>query len=259
MQISKIHIENYRSIKVLDLYPRNYCALIGENNAGKSNILKAINLVLGEMWPTDRTFTPEDFHGHKTEQDIVIQVYFDTPVETWKNMSLKVYGFELRGRAYKRAHKGMPKGTLTVDYTCINAKGETVRYPAEPLQEGKQIKSWYDLKVSKELKDNIPFIYVDILRDYHRHDPSNRWSVLRKLLNYVNTGIANDKATVKVLTADGELKMTRKQAFEYRLGEAYGYLKTPDFMAIEDKIRSNTLDQMGINPGQGEVSIRFAA
>ena len=56
MKISRVYIENYRSIKRLDFTPGNYCVLVGENNAGKSNILKAVNLVLGETWPTDRTF-----------------------------------------------------------------------------------------------------------------------------------------------------------------------------------------------------------
>lgn len=101
MRITRVHIENYRSIRELDLYPDDYTILIGDNNAGKSNILKAMNLVLGETWPTDRTFTLEDFHNHDSEQDIVIQVYFDTVLEKWKNMSLKVWGFELRGHAYK--------------------------------------------------------------------------------------------------------------------------------------------------------------
>lgn len=257
MKIARIHIENYRSIRTLDLYPDSYCVLIGENNAGKSNILKAVNLVLGEMWPTDRTFTLDDFYRQDSEHDIIIQVYFDQPLDTWKNMSLKVHGFELRGKAYKRSHRGMPKGTLAVDYTCINAKGETIRYPAEPLQEGRQAKLWYDLKVSREMKDSIPFIYIDILRDYHRHDPTNRWSVLRKLLNQVNTEIGNDKSTIKVLTPHGEEKMTRKQAFEYRLREAYSYLQTPDLTEIEAKIRQNTLDQMGL--GQEDIALHFAA
>lgn len=44
MKISRVYIENYRSIKKLDFSPGNYCVLIGENNAGKSNILKAVNL-----------------------------------------------------------------------------------------------------------------------------------------------------------------------------------------------------------------------
>ena len=30
MKISRVHIENYRSIKSLDFSPNNYCALIGD-------------------------------------------------------------------------------------------------------------------------------------------------------------------------------------------------------------------------------------
>lgn len=257
MRITRVHIENYRSIRELDLYPDDYTILIGDNNAGKSNILKAMNLVLGETWPTDRTFTLEDFHNHDSEQDIVIQVYFDTVLEKWKNMSLKVWGFELRGHAYKRAYRGLPRGTIKVDYTCINDKGETVRYPAEPLQEGKQAKIWYDLKVSQAFKDSLPFIYIDQMRDYYRQDPANRWSALRKMVNDVSTAVNHDRTTVKVLTADGEVKMTRKQAFEYKMGEALGYLGHLDLVSIEDQIGWG-LEQMGFGGGDSGVAVKMA-
>ena len=95
MKISRVYIENYRSIKKLDFSPGNYCVLIGENNAGKSNILKAVNLVLGETWPTDRTFTDEDFHNQDTTNDIIIQVFFDEVNDVWRNNYLcKVAGLE---------------------------------------------------------------------------------------------------------------------------------------------------------------------
>ncbi|MEQ8200518.1 MAG: AAA family ATPase [Syntrophomonadaceae bacterium] len=256
MRITRVHIENYRSIRALDFYPDDYSVLIGDNNAGKSNILRAINLVLGETWPTDRTFTREDFHGHNSEQDIVIQVYFDTVLEKWKNMSLKVYGFELRGRAYKRAHRGMPRGTITVDYTCINEKGETVRYPAEPLQAGKAAKIWYDLKVSREFRDSLPLIYIDRLRDYHHQDPSYRWSALRKIINDVSTGINNDRTMVKVLTGEGEVKMTRQQAFEYKMSEAYAYLRNPDLLSIEENI-GFSLEQLGFGPRSSDITVKM--
>ncbi len=48
MKIKRIRIENYRSIKACDFEPSSLCAFIGPNNSGKSNILRAINLVLGE-------------------------------------------------------------------------------------------------------------------------------------------------------------------------------------------------------------------
>lgn len=46
MKISKIHIENFRGLKEIDLTPSQMNCIIGENNAGKSTALLAINLFL---------------------------------------------------------------------------------------------------------------------------------------------------------------------------------------------------------------------
>ena len=235
MKIARVHIENYRSIKQLDFSPNNYCALIGENNAGKSNILKAINLVLGETWPTDRTFTEEDFNDYNTENDIVIQIYFDSTIDEWRNnCKCEIAGFELRGKAYKRRVKSKPAGTLVVDFVCIDKKGRPCQYPATPYKEGERYTGqYYQLKVSKELRERVPFIYVDVMRDYNKQDPSNRWSILRRLFNDINTSLSSDKTTVNVETSAGKKKMTRKQAFELKIKEAYSFLQTEQFIEIE--------------------------
>jgi len=52
MKINKVVIKNFRSIKSLEFNPSNICVLVGENNAGKTNVLTAINFLLGEIWPT---------------------------------------------------------------------------------------------------------------------------------------------------------------------------------------------------------------
>lgn len=259
MKISRVHIENYRSIKHLDFSPNNYCALIGENNAGKSNVLKAINLVLGETWPTDRIFTEEDFNEYNTANDIVIQVYFDEVIEEWRNnCKCDVSGFELRGKSYKRRVKTKPAGTLVVDFVCIEKNGKPCKYPATPYKQGERYTGqYYELKVSKELREKIPFIYVDVMRDYNRQDPSNRWSILRRLFNDINTGLSSDKTTVTVDTPEGQKKLTRKQAFELKIKEAYSFLQTEQFLEIESKIRDNSLEQMGIDPAEGDIAIRF--
>lgn len=72
-------IENYRSIKKIDFNPASLCALVGENNVGKSNILRAVNIILGESWPSERAFGPEDFHNHDTSRPILIEVWRDKP------------------------------------------------------------------------------------------------------------------------------------------------------------------------------------
>lgn len=46
MKISNIHIENFRGLKQIDLTPSQMNCVIGENNAGKSTALLAINLFL---------------------------------------------------------------------------------------------------------------------------------------------------------------------------------------------------------------------
>ena len=52
MKLSKVKIQNYRSIKEIEFeFPESgILVLVGENNAGKSNIIRAIDLICGEAW-----------------------------------------------------------------------------------------------------------------------------------------------------------------------------------------------------------------
>jgi predicted ATP-dependent endonuclease of OLD family len=260
MQIRSIHIENFRSIKTLDFEPGPYCVLIGENNSGKSNILRALNLALGEAWPSERSFSEEDFHNQDTSNDIVIQIFFDDTIEEWRNnCKLEIAGIELRCKAYKRKVGQKPEGTLAADYFCIQANGKQVRYPSEPLQKGKKpTGQWLPYRVSRELRDRLPLIYVGVQRDYDRHSPTSRWSVLRRLLNEVNTAFLNDKTQIKVKKPDGSVaRMTRREAFESAVKEAYAYLRTDGFVEIEQKLAANAMEQMGLDPKRDRVELHF--
>ena len=188
MKISRIRVENFRSLKDIDFQPGAFCVLIGENNSGKSNILRALNLVLGEVWPSERSFSEEDFYNQDTSNDIVIQVFFDEIIKDYPNgYPVEIAGFELRCKAYKRRVKKKPAGSLKADYLCIDKKGKQISYPASRLKAGEQYKGqWFDLRVSNDRREQIPLIYVDVLREYDKHTPSGRWSVLRRLFNEVN-------------------------------------------------------------------------
>ena len=49
MIISKLKIENYKSIESMKLeFVEGKNIIVGQNNSGKSNIISAINLVIGE-------------------------------------------------------------------------------------------------------------------------------------------------------------------------------------------------------------------
>jgi predicted ATP-dependent endonuclease of OLD family len=79
MFIKNLTIKNFRSIKELNFEPKNLCALIGPNSSGKTNILKALDLVIGEGWTTKAKVARELFHD--TAQPIIIEVSFTNPIE----------------------------------------------------------------------------------------------------------------------------------------------------------------------------------
>ena len=61
--VSKVRIENFRSIEILELSLSTTNVLIGANNCGKSNFLKAINIALGQ----NKSVSPEDIYVGKDE------------------------------------------------------------------------------------------------------------------------------------------------------------------------------------------------
>lgn len=63
MRITRLQIENFRSIRNLDIELGDTTVFIGPNNAGKSAILDAIRIVLTRRWGQRGTgFTEHDVH-----------------------------------------------------------------------------------------------------------------------------------------------------------------------------------------------------
>jgi len=78
MLIKNIKIENFRSIKKMELDPSKLCALIGPNSTGKTNVLKAIDLVIGEGWTTKAKVARELFND--VTKPLKIELTFKDPV-----------------------------------------------------------------------------------------------------------------------------------------------------------------------------------
>jgi putative ATP-dependent endonuclease of OLD family len=63
MRISRLKIENFRSIRNLDIDLGDTTVLIGQNNAGKTAILDAVRIVLTRRWGQRGTgFTENDIY-----------------------------------------------------------------------------------------------------------------------------------------------------------------------------------------------------
>ena len=61
MYITRIYIENFRSIQKIDITPNQWLnVFIGENSTWKSNIFKAMDWLLGKTYPTFNQTTKQD-------------------------------------------------------------------------------------------------------------------------------------------------------------------------------------------------------
>lgn len=65
MRLTKVTIDHYRSIKHVEICmpERRPLVLFGANNAGKSNIISAIQRALGERWPLNFVDLLRDIEG----------------------------------------------------------------------------------------------------------------------------------------------------------------------------------------------------
>jgi putative ATP-dependent endonuclease of OLD family len=72
-RLKSITIENYRSIgeePVTIHFPENMpVVIIGENNCGKTNIIRAIDIMFGEWYPKNKDFEDHDYCGRKRLQE----------------------------------------------------------------------------------------------------------------------------------------------------------------------------------------------
>jgi len=78
--IQGVDVANYRSVGPqgarIHFPDDSPIVLLGENNAGKSNLASALKLVLGEGWPGSHDPDDHEFYGRDRDRRICIDVYF---------------------------------------------------------------------------------------------------------------------------------------------------------------------------------------
>ncbi len=160
--ISNLSIQNFRSIQNLQIEFQPINALVGSNNAGKSNIMKALNLVLGSSYPSIRSFEDKDFYAYNTGNQITIAVTFDTPLVS----NASVWGFLL-------TFDGNNCDFFTTDQTgtvLTYSRGQPVR-------------------VSNNMKDEVSLLYLGLDREASQQVRATQWTLYGKLLKYIENTI----------------------------------------------------------------------
>ena len=79
-RITRLTIEGYRSVndEIEITFPQNMpVVLVGENNGGKSNIVRGLNLMLGQFSPAYHEAEDHEFYGRDRSTKMAISLYFD--------------------------------------------------------------------------------------------------------------------------------------------------------------------------------------
>jgi len=140
-------------------------AFIGANNSGKSNILRALDLVLGATYPGARSFEDSDFHNNNRKDPITIEARFSRPLAA----NPQIQGFRLE-------YDGSDSSFLGTD-----DKGNVQTY----YSGGREI------KVSNQMKDEVGLMYLPLDRQAYDQIRPTQWTIYGKLLKHITASISN--------------------------------------------------------------------
>lgn len=237
MRIERVRIQNYRSIKDCTFEPGDLCALIGGNNTGKSNILKAINLILGDRWPGVNSIDDRDYFQYQTDDDIVISVWFDEVQQVRGDIGnpKDVHGVQLRLTRYKRASGRHIKGDRKSEFFCIDQAGDVVSVLRRPNPNAKPFPQ--PARVTAEIREAVPAVFIDVDRSSSYHLSGAPRSILGRLLIGVSRALKSDPK--------------RYQEFREKFEDARNVLRTDAFVELETKV----VEQLKAHTGLDGVNV----
>ncbi|HZE69875.1 MAG TPA: AAA family ATPase [Pyrinomonadaceae bacterium] len=249
MRISKLKIENFRSIKDIEVDIPQICALIGPNNAGKSNILLAMQRVLGKDWLSVTTFSEDDVYARDPKTDITITLDFDPMLDYSKFKGSDPTKIARLCFEYTRYKVGLQAGQRRLEQKCLDAKGQAPMVLAKAPKKGEKHQYETLYNIPRELREKIPLIYIGTNRTLKEQLPQGRYSLLRQLFEDIDDDLKNPANTLTLKRRDGtDIEMPRIDRFRQLMEAAMKILRTDEFNELESAIKRNALLQLGFDP-----------
>lgn len=157
--ISRVKIKNYRNFKNIDVRLEHKQIIIGENNVGKTNFLKALQLILDPtLSDEDRMLEESDFNDTlvnpmENKEEIVIEVYIEnysnnkTILTVFQDATVKnEKGKEVLKLTYRFFPYIDDAGNIEYQYNIFKGNDETKKF-------GSYERKYLNLKVIKALRD----------------------------------------------------------------------------------------------------------
>ena len=257
MKISRIEVSNFRSLKGIDVDVPQICALVGPNNSGKSNIMAALERVLGSRWLTVSSFEEGDVFGRDPNADIKIEVTFDPPLTYKKYVAdpgVKVSTFSFEFTRYKI---GEEKGQRRLEQKCYAPNGKVPMVLSKAPKKGEQQQYQPLVNIPSDLRDAVPLIFIGTSRAIKDQLPNARNSLLRQLLEDVDRDFNDPSQTVEVTRGGNKETISRAEYFGSLMERVLAILHTSQFDELERSIKSNALRQLGFDPETEQDRLDF--
>lgn len=229
--ISRVQIKNFRNFLDVDVMLDHKQVIIGENNVGKTNFLRAIQLILDKGFSdTDRELIAEDFHDS-----------IDNPLEKGAEIEIKI---QIRGYEHNRklvaqfsdAVISDTPPTLQLTYKYVPNKdeeGNILNYKYIIYQGNKE-----GVRFTNEDRSYINIYVIKALRDVERELKANKNSPLYKLVKQYE--ISSDDLE--------EISEALKQAAE-------GILDLDEIVHIKDTLTDRFSSLSGLQT-ENEITLR---
>lgn len=195
--INKVRISGFRGISNLEISLPRVAVLIGKNNAGKTSVIKAMQLALGDY---SRHLSDEDFYidsDDNISSEIIVDVYIipaelsEFP-EEWIEAFGDLRQFDSNDAEFVAIRTVCEKDSIKGGY-------KVTRYP---LSSWNEFDGWTDnsarinRKITKRI-DAMPFVSIDAQRDIHQ-ELREKTSYVGKVLSEIDFA-SDDKDALEEL------------------------------------------------------------
>jgi putative ATP-dependent endonuclease of the OLD family len=204
MKLKHIKVKNFRSVQTLDIELPQVCAIVGPNNAGKSNILEAIRRVLASDWgPRASNFSEDDVYLRDGELDITIECSFEPPIEYRKLKNADAVQIETMQFLYTRYKRGPETGTRRLEQICLDETGKQPTVMTGYPKQGTPPKFEPVLGIPQEVREAVALIYIGSDRSLRRQLPSQQYSLLRRIFEDINEDFQDPENKIVVRDRKG--------------------------------------------------------
>jgi predicted ATPase len=258
MRFARIELTNYRSFgpgKRVVEFPddENTLAVVGANNAGKSNLLNAVRLALGSG--RRDAGDPSDFHQLDITQELRVDLFLREPLrrENVYRKTDEISGFFFRAH---RGERGAGRGQIKTENYCFDAKGETYRPPAAvgkrtgTLDEDVESVRFLPAPASRIAPQlgRVHYLSPDLYRAFS----TTGYGVLAQLLDIYRDDFRSDANTYEL--PSGEV-ITRADAFDRLTDKMTEVLRTTRLAEIEQSLSANLQSVLGPTAAGADVTL----